>query len=106
MLIRKGDTVYVRTGSDKGKTGRVLHVFPKKNQVLVEGVNMRKKHQRPTQKSRKGGIITKEAPVHISNVALYSNALAGPTKISSRTITESNGSKRRVRIDAKTGEEI
>lgn len=105
MLIRKGDTVYVRTGSDKGKTGRVLFVYPKKNQILVEGVNMRKKHQRPTQKSPKGGIITKEAPVHISNVALYSNALGGPTKISSRTITD-GASKRRIRIDAKTGEEI
>ncbi|MDX9858906.1 MAG: 50S ribosomal protein L24 [candidate division Zixibacteria bacterium] len=106
MLIRKGDTVYVRTGSDKGKTGRVLHVFPKKNQILVEGVNMRKKHQRPSQKARKGGIVTKEAPIHISNVALYSNALGGPTKISSRTITESGGVKRRIRVDARTGEEI
>ncbi|MBD3404193.1 50S ribosomal protein L24 [candidate division GN15 bacterium] len=105
MRIRKGDTVYIRSGQYKGKTGRVLYVFPKKNQVLVEGVNMRKRHQRPTQKSPKGGIITKEAPIHISNVALYSNALGGPTKVTSRTIEEA-GAKRRIRVDARTGEEV
>jgi large subunit ribosomal protein L24 len=105
MQIRKGDTVYIRSGQDKGKTGRVLHVFPKKNQLLVEGVNMHKKHQRPTQKSPKGGIVTKEAPIQYSNVAIWDAALSEPTKISTKVITES-GTQRKVRISSKTGAEI
>ncbi len=105
MQIHKGDTVYVRSGQDKGKTGRVLFVYPKKRMILVEGVNMRKKHQKPTQKSPKGGIISKESLVHISNVSLYSNSLSGPTKFSSKTLTD-EGVKRRVRVCLKSGEEI
>ena len=105
MNIRKGDTVYVRTGKHKGETGRVLHVFPKKKMVLVEGVNMVKRHQRPTQKNPKGGVVTKEAPIHISNVAVWSSTLGGPTKVTTRVFEES-GAKRKVRICAKTGEEI
>jgi large subunit ribosomal protein L24 len=97
--------VYVRAGQDRGKTGRVLYVFPKENKVLVEGINMRKKHQRPTQKSPKGGIITKEAPIHISNVQPYSSEAGGPTKISTKVIDE-DGVKRKIRISSKTGEEI
>ncbi|MEA2030647.1 MAG: 50S ribosomal protein L24 [candidate division Zixibacteria bacterium] len=105
MLIKKGDTVYIRSGQDKGTTGKVLHVDNNKNRVLVEGVNMRKKHQRPTDKNPKGGIITIEAPVNMSNVALYSSSLGGPTKVTTKVITES-GRKRRIRICRKTGEEI
>ncbi|HVP06894.1 MAG TPA: 50S ribosomal protein L24 [Candidatus Acidoferrum sp.] len=105
MNIRKGDTVYVRSGQDRGKTGRVLHVFPDKDKILVEGVNRRKKHQRPSQKNPKGGVVTKEAPIHLSNVALYSPALGGPTKIAVKVIEE-DGVKRRVRICHKTGEQI
>jgi large subunit ribosomal protein L24 len=66
--VKKGDTVLVLAGADKGKTGRVLQVIPGKNRVVVEGVNMIKKHSRPTQKNPKGGIVEKEAAVHISNV--------------------------------------
>lgn len=105
MRIRKGDTVYIRSGSDKGKTGRVLHVNTDKQMVLVEGVNMKKRHQRPTQKSPKGGIITIEAPVHLSNVALYSSTLSGPTKISKKVIQD-GGKSIKVRICRKTGEQI
>jgi large subunit ribosomal protein L24 len=105
MRIRKGDTVYIRTGQHKGETGRVLYVYPKKKQVLVEGINMVKKHQRPTQKNPKGGVVTKEAPIHISNVAVYSSSLGGPTKIATRLI-EDAGSKRKIRVCAKSGEEI
>ena len=105
MRIKKGDTVFVRSGQSRGKTGRVLHVNLKKNTVLVEGVNMKKRHQRPTQKSPKGGIITIEAPIHLSNVALYSSTLSGPTKISSSFINE-GGKKTRVRVCRKTGEQI
>jgi len=105
MRIRKGDTVYIHSGQYKGKTGKVLYVFPKKNQLLVEGVNMRKKHQRPTQKSPKGGIVTKEAPIHYSNVSLYDSGTSEPTKISTKTI-EAAGGKRKIRISSKTGAEI
>lgn len=105
MRIRKGDTVYIRSGSDKGKTGRVLHVNTDKQVVLVEGVNMKKRHQKPTQKSPKGGIITIEAPVHLSNVALYSSTLSGPTKVSKAVIQE-GGKSQKVRICRKTGEQI
>lgn len=105
MNIRKGDTVYVRTGKHKGETARVLHVYPKKKMILVESVNMVKRHQRPTQKNPKGGIVTKEAPIHISNVALYNSSLGGPTKVTTRTLKD-GGLKRRVRICSKTGEEI
>lgn len=105
MQIRKGDTVYIRSGQDRGKTGRVLHVFPDKGKLLVEGVNMLKKHQRPTQKSPKGGIVTKEAPIHCSNVAIWDASLSEPTKIATKVISES-GTKRKVRISSKTGAEI
>ncbi|MDF1544303.1 MAG: 50S ribosomal protein L24 [bacterium] len=105
MHIKKGDTVYVRAGQEKGKTGKVLHVFPRKMMVLIEGVNMRKKHQRPTQKSPKGGVISLESPVHISNIGIYSSTLSGPTRVSMRTI-EDGGKKSRVRICRKTGEQI
>ncbi len=105
MRIKKGDTVFIRTGQNKGKTGKVLFVDDAKNKVLVEGVNMRKKHQRPTQKSPKGGVLSIEAPIHLSNVAIYSAALSGPTKVSTKVLTE-GGKKQRVRICRKTGEEI
>ncbi|MFH1687867.1 MAG: 50S ribosomal protein L24 [bacterium] len=105
MRIKKGDTVYVRCGSDRGKTGRVLHVNTKKNQILVEGVNMKQRHQKPTQKSPKGGIVSMEAPVHLSNIALYSSSLGGPTKTSTRVIDE-GGRKHKVRICRKSGEQI
>ena len=66
--VKKGDTVLVLSGADKGKTGRVLRVVPDKDRVVIEGVNMIKKHSRPTQRNPKGGIVEKEAPIHISNV--------------------------------------
>jgi large subunit ribosomal protein L24 len=105
MQIRKGDTVFIRNGQERGKTGRVLFVNPDKNTLVVEGINMKHKHQRPTQKSPKGGIVTIEGPIHISNVALYSSTLNGPTKVSMRVIDE-GGKTRRVRICNKTGEQI
>ena len=68
--IKKGDTVVVLSGKYRGKTGRVLRVVPKKDRVVVEGVNMIHRHTRPTQRHPKGGIVEKEAPIHISNVRL------------------------------------
>ena len=107
MQIKKGDTVYVRTGSQKGKTGRVLQVNKKKKTILVEGINMRQKHQRPSQKTPKGGILTAEMPVHISNVALFVQTDSGPkpTRIKMKTIDE-GGKKVKVRVSCLTGEEI
>lgn len=105
MRIKKGDTVYVLTGQYKGKTGKVLHVDPKKKEAVVEGINMRKRHQRPTQKNPKGGVVTIESPIHTSNLALYSSTLGGPAKVATREIDD-GGTKRRIRIDKKTGEEI
>jgi large subunit ribosomal protein L24 len=105
MRIRRGDTVYVRTGEDRGKTGKVLFVNVKKKTVVVEGINMRKRAQRPTQKNPKGGVITIEAPVHVSNLGLYSTTTSGPTRTAIRIIEE-GGKKKRVRISKETGEEI
>ncbi len=106
MLIKKGDTVYIRCGSYKGKTGRVLHVNPRKQTVVVEGMNMKKRHQRPTQKNPKGGILSIEAPIQVSNVALYSSTLGGPTRVTTRRIDEGGDRIKKVRICRKTGEQV
>jgi large subunit ribosomal protein L24 len=66
--VKKGDNVLIISGSDRGKQGRVLRVFPEKKRIVVEGVNMIKRSTRPSQKNQKGGIIEKEAPIHVSNV--------------------------------------
>ena len=71
MRIKKGDTVVVIAGKDKGKKGKVLQVLPKQNRVIVEGINMITKHQRPDQQLQQGGIIKKEAAIHASNVMLW-----------------------------------
>ena len=70
LHIKKGDTVYVNSGEDKGKTGRVLKVLVKKNRAIVEGINMVTKHNKPSAANQAGGITTKEAALHISNVML------------------------------------
>jgi large subunit ribosomal protein L24 len=74
MAIRRNDTVQVITGKDKGKNGKVLQVMPAKDKILVEGVNIVKRHVRRSQQNQQGGIIEKEAPLHISNVKLISAA--------------------------------
>ncbi len=106
-MIKKGDTVFVRSGSDKGRSGRVLRVNRKKMTILVEGVNKRQKHQRPTQKQPKGGIITMERPIHLSNVALIVQTDKGPrpTRFKMKTIDD-GGRKVKVRVSCLTGEQI
>jgi large subunit ribosomal protein L24 len=106
-MIKKGDIVYVRTGSYKGQTGRVLRVDRKKNMVLVEGINKHQKHQRPTQKQPKGGIVSIELPVHLSNVALMVQTDHGqrPTRVKKKTIDD-GGRKIKVRISCLTGEQV
>lgn len=108
MYIKAGDTVAVIAGADqfvtdkKGvktrKTGRVLKVYPRTNRVLVEGVNKVKKHQRPTQANDKGGIIEKEAPIHVSNVALVDPKTGKPTRVG---VKEVDGKK--IRYAKKSG---
>lgn len=102
MRLRKGDTVQVITGKDKGKTGEVLRTLPNENRVIVEGVNMRTRHVKPTQEGESGQIVTEEASLHASNVMIYST----DKKVTSRVelITEKDGSKKR-RLK-KTGEVI
>ena len=78
--IKKGDTVYVNAGNDKGKTGKVLEVLRDKDRVIVEGVNMVSKHTKPNPKNPQGGIVKQEAGIHISNVNLVDNA-GKPTRI-------------------------
>ncbi len=79
--IRKGDRVVVITGKYAGKRGKVLRVEPAKNRVVVDGVNVAKKHQKPTQKVIQGGIITQEAPFHLSNVMLVCSSCGEPTRV-------------------------
>ncbi len=81
MRIRKDDQVLVITGKDRGKKGRVMRVYPKKNAVLVEKINYRKKATRPTQTNPKGGVVQMENPIHISNVQLLCPKTAKPTKV-------------------------
>jgi large subunit ribosomal protein L24 len=102
LHVKKDDKVFVITGKDKGKTGRVLEAYPRENRVLVEGVNMIKKHQKPTQEYPQGGIIEKEAPIHVSNVMLIDPKSGKPTRVGYKTLE--NGNK--VRIAKKSGEVI
>lgn len=100
MRIRKGDTVQVIAGKDKGKTGEVLRTLPSDNRVVVQGVNMRTRHVKPSQEGESGRIVTEEASLHASNVMLYSTA----KKVASRVelVTDKEGNKKR-RLK-KTGE--
>lgn len=100
--IKKGDTVVVITGEDKGTEGKVLEVVTKTDKAIVEGVNLISKHTKPNAKSPQGGIIKKEAPIHISNLMLINPATGKPTKIG-RKLNE-NG--KLVRYSKKTGEDI
>ena len=107
MKIRKNDNVMVISGNDKGKTGKVLKVFPKNTRVIVEGINLRKRHTKPSQKSPQGGIIEKEAPIHASNIMLLDPKTNEPTRIGSQIILDENtGKKKRARISRSTGEMI
>ena len=97
MNIKKGDTVYVISGNYKGKIAKVLHVSPERNRLIVEGVNMIKRHSRPTQRNPKGGIVTKEGTVHRSNVKIYCGNCNSPTRVSHKVI-EGRGSKKQDKI--------
>ncbi len=102
LHIKKGDTVYVNCGEYKGQQGRVLEVYPERQRALVEGVNMVSKHTRPSNDNPQGGIIKKEAPVHISNLMLVDPSTGEPTRIG-RKLDDNN---KLVRYSKKSGEEI
>ena len=99
--IRKGDRVTVITGKAKGKTGEVLKVMPKENRAIVQGVNIVKRHTRPTQRAA-GGIVEKEAPVHVSNLAHIDPKSGLPTRIGFRMLADG----RKVRFAKRSGEMI
>jgi large subunit ribosomal protein L24 len=99
--IRKGDRVIVTTGRDKGKKGEVLKVFPAENRALVTGVNMVKRHQRQTPRQQ-GGIVSKEAPVHLSNVAHIDPKSGEATRVGFKMLNDG----RKVRFAKKSGEVI
>ncbi|GAB7387285.1 50S ribosomal protein L24 [Bacillaceae bacterium] len=102
MHVKTGDMVMVITGKDKGKKGRILRAFPKEARVLVEGVNLVKKHTRPSPANPQGGIVTQEAPIHVSNVMLLDPKTGEPTRIGYKVLE--NGKK--VRYAKKSGEII
>jgi large subunit ribosomal protein L24 len=98
--IRKNDMVAVRTGKDRGKRGRVIRVLGDKNRVIVEGVNLIKRHTRPNpQKNIKGGIVEREASIHVSNVMILDADTNEPTRLGTKVLPDG----RRVRIGRKSG---
>lgn len=99
LKIKKNDNVMVISGNDRGKTGKVLKVFPKEQRIIIEGVNLRKRHRKPSQRNPQGGIIENEAPIHISNVMILDPKTNEPTRIGSKIIIdEKTGKKKIVRI--------
>jgi large subunit ribosomal protein L24 len=97
--IKKGDLVQVITGDDKGKTGKVIHVYPKRERVLVEKLNMVKRHMKPNQQYKQGGVVEKEAPIRWSNVMVMCGKCNKPVKIRHKLI-----SKEMKRVCVKCGE--
>ena len=105
MKIKKNDNVIVIAGNSEGNTGKVLKVYPKLNRVIIEGVNLRKRHTKPNQANPQGGIIEKEAPIHVSNVMLLDPKSNEPTKIGKKIIIDDKtGKKKRVRVSKINGE--
>lgn len=102
LHIRKGDTVYVNTGKDKGKTGKVLKVIVDKQRAVVEGLNIVTKSQKPSAKNPQGGFVKMEAPIHISNLNVVDPKTGKPTRIGRRL----NEEGKLVRYAKKSGEEI
>ena len=102
MKIQKGDQVRVLAGKDRGKEGEVMFAFPAENKVIVEGVNLVKKHQRPISEDQPGGIIDKDMPMHVSNVAVLSPKDGKPTRVGYKILED--GTK--VRVCKRTGAEL
>ncbi|MDT7560284.1 MAG: large subunit ribosomal protein [Pseudonocardiales bacterium] len=108
MKVKKGDTVQVIAGKDKGAKGKVIQAYPTKDRVLVEGVNRIKKHTRITTTQRgaqSGGIVTQEASIHVSNVMIVDSE-GKPTKIGKKEVKREDGKVKRVRVARRTGKEL
>lgn len=102
LHIKKGDTVYVNAGENKGATGKVLKVLVEKQRAIVEGINMVTKSQKPSAKNPQGGFVKQEAPIHISNLNVLDPKSGKPTRIGRKL----NADGKRVRYAKKSGEEI
>lgn len=103
LHVKKNDTVLVTTGKDRGRTGKVLRVYPQKQRAIVEGLNMIKRHTRPNpQRNIKGGVVEREAPIHISNLRVVNPQTGEPAQIGYELL--SDGQK--IRVDKKTGETL
>lgn len=100
MHIKKGDTVVVITGKDKGKKGKVLQAMPKTSKVIVENVNMVTKHQKPSAKVQQGGIIHQEAPITVSNVMVWDEKAKSGTRVGYKVLEDG----KKVRVSKKSGE--
>jgi len=101
MKIKKDDNVIVVAGKDKGKNGKVIKAIPSSDKVVVEGVNIKKKHMRPRKSGQKGQIVEIAAPVHVSNVMIKDPKTGKPSRIGMKTVGD-----KKVRISKKSGEEI
>ncbi len=105
MKIKKNDNVIIVAGNYKGKTGKVLKVYPKRDRVIVEGVNIIKRHTKANQQLPQGGIIEKEAPLHVSNVMLVDPKTNEATRIGKKIIIDDKtGKKRSIRVSKISGE--
>jgi len=105
MKIKKGDTVLVVSGKDKGKKGKVLQVFPKENRIFVEGVNLRKKHKRPKSSGEKGQIITLPGVISVSSVKLICSKCGKPTRVGHKISVNAKGEKSKIRVCKKCSQE-
>ena len=100
IKLKKGDEVIVLTGKDKGKTGKIIKMIPKRMKAIVSEINKVKKNQKPDN-NQPGGIIDKEMPLHISNIAFYDPELKKPVKVGYKTLND-----KKIRINKKSGKEI
>jgi large subunit ribosomal protein L24 len=105
MKLKKSDTIVVIAGNYKGKTGKILKVFPKENRLIVEGVNIRKRHTKANQKNAQGGIMEKEAPINVSNVMILDPKTNEKTRIGAKIIiNDKTGKKKSARVSKSSGE--
>ncbi len=104
--LRKNDKVKVISGNNRGKEGKILKIYRSTDKVIVEGVNIIKRHTKPNQKNPQGGITQKEAPIQVSNVMLIDPKAGEPTRLGVQVIEEGNGKKKRMRYGKKSGEII
>ena len=102
LHVKRGDTVMVISGSDKGKTGKVVAAFPKESKVIVEGINMIKKHQKPRGIGQAGEIVEREAPIFASKVMFYDSTKKKPTRVGHKFLKDG----KKVRISKISGEQI